>query len=290
MKPLRYTLLFFCLLGGAAVAQDDISTALELRLQSIEARLPDIATLHRLQEQVQQLRENPGSRSTGGTAPERAESSASGAAAAGGGSFSLLQDVQRLQEQVRKLRGQIQSLQHQIKRQEQGQRALYQDLDRRLRALEQPGRPAIGAGAGGNGATTTRGGLPNVDAAVVKNAYLAAFQNLKEGDYAKARTELEAFVQKYPHTDYSDNAWYWLGEARYIDRRYDEALQALHTVIEHFPNSAKVPGAAYKIGVILDEQGKTAEARKQLQMVANKYADNHAADLARQRLQAIGGN
>lgn len=292
-------------LGGWAVsATAEIDTALRLRLEAIESRLPEPGELERLEDAISRL---------AGQDVDAPEGDATGVPAANGGAmFSLLQDVQRLQEQVRKLRGAVDELRYQAKQREERIQALYQDLDARLRALEQGGAAGGfqqggaygGAGAGygaGVGGGVDSGGTPGGSGgfgggaaagneAAAESAYLAAFDKLKRGDYAGAAADFEAFVARFPNSSYTDNAWYWLGEARYVDRKYAGARAAFERVLRQFPDSGKAPGAAYKIGVVLDEQGKTAEARVQLQQVIQQYPDDDVAALARDRLQAIGGN
>lgn len=296
-KRILGLVLALALGGWAASATAEIDTALRLRLEAIESRLPEPGQLERIEDAISRLAGQDVD------APEGATGEVP--AAAGGAMFSLLQDVQRLQEQVRKLRGDIDELRYQATQREERIQALYQDLDARLRALEQGGAAGGfqqggaygGAGAGfgaGVGTAPANGGVGGAVApdneAAAESAYLAAFANLKQGDYRGAAADFEAFVARYPQSSYSDNAWYWLGEARYVERQYAGALAAFERVLQQFPDSAKAPGAAYKIAVILDEQGKAAEARAQLQQVIQQYPDDDAAALARDRLQAIGGN
>ncbi|ROO25860.1 hypothetical protein SAOR_11820 [Salinisphaera orenii MK-B5] len=232
--------------------------------------------------------------------------------------FSLLQDIQRLQEQVRDLRGQIDTLQYKLRQSEQGQRDLYQNLDKRLSALEdggaargndasdefQPiGESDAGAGSdsggsygssgGGYGSTgqddTGRSASSGSDSGAAEQAYTAAFDELKNGKYDAAISGFEDFLDAHPESRYSDNAWYWLGEANYVKRNYDAALEAFRTVVNRFKASDKVAGSLYKIGVIQDEQGEADNARGTLQRVIDQYPDDNAAELARKRLDAIGG-
>ncbi len=197
--------------------------------------------------------------------------------------FVLLQDIRRLQEQMRSLRGQVDTLQYQIRQNEQGQRDLYQNLDKRITALEDGGAPGRGANRSGAGSAMAETN-PAAEA-----AYLSAFNALKQGDYDGAVAGFQRFVQQYPETSYSDNAWYWLGEARYVQRDYAGALTALQTVANRFATSDKMPAALYKIGVVQDEQGETDNARATLNRVIDLHPDTDAARLARERLQAMGG-
>lgn len=262
-------------LPGIAQALD---TATELRLRSIEARLPDADRLEDLERKVNRLS------SAGGDA-------SSAAPAGGGGSFSLLQDIQSLQEEVRGMRGEIEELKHQIRQNEQGQKALFQNLDERLQALEQNGGVAAASGTGADsGGSSRQAAASAVDQGAAEQAYTAAFGLLKEGKYGESRKALARFVEDYPDSSYSDNAYYWLGEAHYVDRQYDQALTAFRKVIQDYPDSGKAGGALYKVGVIQDEQGDTAAAQATLINVVEKYPEDNAAELARKRLKAMSGN
>lgn len=258
----------------AAVATADEETALKLRLESIEARLPDVERLDNLERRVAALAD--------GEPVRVAQASGNDG---GGELFSLYQDLQSLKQEVRELRGQVEELQHRTRQREQRQRDLYQDLDSRLRALEKNGGGATGtAGAGGED-----GGPPEGNPEAAEKAYLAAFDKLKQGDQKAAIEDFKAFVEAHPNSEYTDNAWYWLGQAHYVERNYGDARQALERVVQDFPGSNKAPDAKYKIGVIQDEQGDYKAARKTLRGVVEDHPKADAAELARKRLQALEG-
>ena len=97
----------------------------------------------------------------------------------------------------------------------------------------------------------------------------------------------DGFLREYPVGPYSDNAWYWQGEAHYAERDFDAALQNFAVVVESFPRSPKVPDARLKIGFALYEQQRYEEARAVLTEVQNDYPGRSAAVLARKRLQQM---
>lgn len=278
--PATIVFLLAAIFAAAAFAQDD-RTALELRLRSIEARLPDVDRLERLERKVAAL---AGDTATAGAAAEEG--------AGTGNAFSLYQDIQALQEDVRKLRGRIEELQYRARQREQRQRDLYRDLDRRLLALEKKAGIA-GASPEEGGGTPEKAGDADepadkaADPEAVEQAYLAAFDKLKQGERKEAVDDFEAFVEAHPDSEYTDNAWYWLGQAHYVERGYDKAEKAFRRVLDEFSDSAKAPAALYKIGVIRDERGEYDGARKALNDVIEKYPEDDAAELARKRLEAL---
>lgn len=203
----------------------------------------------------------------------------------GANMFSLLQDNQRLQEQVRDLRGQIDTLRYQLRQNEQGQRDLYENLDKRLSTLENGGSGGVAGNAGdGSYDSDSASGDPAVQA-----QYMAAFDKLKNGQYDGAISGFNAFLEQHPESAYSDNAWYWLGEANYVQRNYDASTKAFQTVVNRFQASDRVAGSLYKIGIIQAEQGETDNARSTLERVISQYPDDSAAEMARKRLQSLGG-
>lgn len=187
--------------------------------------------------------------------------------------FSLLQDVQRLREQVRRMRGQVQTLEHQIKRNRESQQRMYQELDERLTALENGG-----TAKGGNKASK----------AEIKESYLAAFDLLRNGKYNAAIGSFEQFNQKYPDNSYSDNALYWLGQARYVQGDLSGAMKALQKLEKKYPESSKLPSALFRIGVIKETVGKTSDAQAIFKSVIKDYPDSESAAMARKRLQKMG--
>lgn len=254
-----------------------LDAATELRLRSIEARLPDADELADLERKVNAL-------SPDGGASE-------GVAATGGSMFSVIQDLQALQEEVRKLNGEVEELKHLAKQSETGQRELYQSLDKRLTALEEGGGSSSTGSSEGN---TSGGGSSQsqspADKEAAEQAYNAAYAKLKAGEYAESRKAFNEFVENYPNSSYNDNAWYWLGQAHYVDRDYEPSLSAFRKVLSDYPDSNKAGSALYYIGVIQDEKGSVSDARTTLIKVIEDYPEDNAADLARKRLKAIGGN
>ena len=107
------------------------------------------------------------------------------------------------------------------------------------------------------------------------------------GQNESAVRSFDEFLVSFPDGPFSDNAWYWQGEAMYAQRIFDAALRNFGVVINSFPQSTKVPDARLKIGFALYEQGRFGEARNILTEVQNDYPGRSAAVLARKRLQKM---
>jgi|SRR5699024_3014267 len=190
-------------------------------------------------------------------------------------SFELIQDMQRQKEEIRQLRGKIELLEHQIERNRISRQEMYERLDERLKTLKQ--------------ALEEGGGNARANDEAAEKAYLAAFEQMRNGKYDAAVSEFEAFNEKYPNSAYSDNAWYWLGQARYVQGDLDGAMQALRTVIDDYPDSDKVPSSLFRMGVIKLAQGQSGEAQSLFRQVISDYPEDKAAEMAREQLEEMSG-
>ncbi len=120
--------------------------------------------------------------------------------------------------------------------------------------------------------------------------YAQAFSALKAGSYSVAITGFKDFLTTYPASSLAPNAQYWLGEASYVTRSFDDAGTAFRTVLQKYPQSPKAPDAMLKLGLTQYEQKRYVDARRTLQDVTQKYPDSDAARLAAERLKRIPAN
>jgi tol-pal system protein YbgF len=231
----------------------------------------------------------------------------------------LVIEVQELQDEVRNLRGQVEEQSRELENLKRRQRDQYLDLDQRLSDLRnsQPvttgGTPGTtGVAAQGStvpppaedvpevrapltaGSTVTGIGQPVAQsqtpastAAEEKAAYDQAFQELKELRYADAAEKFQAFLDRYPNSEYSDNAQYWLGESYYVTRNYDIALKAFQELMDRYPDSPKVPDALLKMGYTHYELKQWDSARAALTQVQESYPGTTLARLAESRLRGM---
>ena len=83
------------------------------------------------------------------------------------------------------------------------------------------------------------------------------------------------------------SAQYWLGEAYYVSRDYDNAVVAFRAVGDRWPNSRKAPDALLKLGFTQYEQKKYSDARTTLTQVTQRYPNTDAARLAQDRIKRL---
>ncbi len=193
----------------------------------------------------------------------------------------LLLQVDRLQTELRQLRGQVETQGHEIERLKAKNRDLAADLDRRLRELEQN---RAGTPAGDGAPAKMPGRKPAPLTAEEQKHYDRAFALLKQAHYERAAKDFQGFLAKYPDGALAANARYWLGESRYVVKNYREALVEFRRVLKDHPDSDKLPDALLKVGYVLQELGEVDPARKTLADVIKRYPNTRAARSAEERL------
>jgi TolA-binding protein len=89
-------------------------------------------------------------------------------------------------------------------------------------------------------------------------------------------------IEHYPIGVYAPNAYYWIGEvhAAKPEPDYEAARQALVQVIKSYPDSNKVPDAAFKLGKVYHLMGDCQRAKASLSDVAKTYSTKSAGKLA----------
>jgi tol-pal system protein YbgF len=196
--------------------------------------------------------------------------------------LELAKRIDALQADVRTIRGEVEMLQNQSEGGKAQSRSLYGDLEKRLAALETLG--CVGGAVIGPGSA-----MPPAGAAMAgeQGSYDAAFTALKAADYPKAIAAFKGFLATYPASPLASNAQYWLGEAYYVTRSYDDAITAFRKDTTDWPESRKAPDALVKIGFTQSAQGRNGEARATLEDVTRRFPGSEAAQLAAERLKRM---
>ncbi len=213
---------------------------------------------------------------------------------------SLVTRIDRLENQLRQMTGQMEQLQYRN-----------QQLEQQLRAVQGGTGPAIGAappaepgrradvfdpsqqagapgaprplgttapsgpsgapmdlgtlsGAAAGGSTPAAGGTP-------RELFDSGFGALQRQDYAGAGQTFEQFVRLYPNDRATPDAYYWLGESQYLRKSYKEAAQNFLKVSTDYPNAVKAPDALLRLGQSLAGIGEKDAACATLNAVGNKY-------------------
>ena len=206
----------------------------------------------------------------------------------------LLFMIEQLQQEVRTLRGLVEEQSYALRSLQESGKARYRDLDARVMALTR----AASASPAVSGTGTTSGSIPesavqdeteSTEGSVSttqppsedqKRAYQSAYQLIKERKFDEAVDALHGFIDKYPEGELSGNAYYWLGEVYLVLPKLEQAKQAFSIVVKSFPNHRKLPDAMFKLAVTHDRMQDPAASEKLLNEVQQKFPQSTAAKLA----------
>jgi tol-pal system protein YbgF len=197
--------------------------------------------------------------------------------------LTLAADIEKLREEIRNLRGQIETLGNNIEGVAKRQRDMYVDLDQRLRRFEQPAAPGTAA------APSAAGDTPKQAAAAPVNAeenetYERAQGQRRIGNYQGAITAFQAFILKYPKSTLAPRAQYWIGDSYFNMRDFKNAISSQQKLLAAYPDSSSVPDALLNMASAQIEAGDTAAARKTMDGLIARFPSSEAAEKARRRV------
>ena len=278
------------------------------------------------------------------------------------GLLEMLQQMGTLEEEISRLRGELEVQNHALEQIKKRQRDLYRDIDRRLQRFETPLTTAIGEAAGaaepplqtlspitetevtgteqqdemtltlelvgqepeagatgesivplttpqeplaglegtGTAADPAQDMTPSeapdgasvaipvsVDPGRIQTDYQNAFNLLKQSRYERSVGAFREFLASYPDSEYADKAQFWLGEAYYVNRLFDQALVEYNALLQNYPDSRKLAQAQLKAGFCQLELGQIEPAKQQLEDLIQQYPGTTAARLAQDRLKDV---
>ena len=181
--------------------------------------------------------------------------------------------LDQLNQQVATLRGQNEDLTNQVATLQKQQKDYYTDLDGRLKKFE-PQQQTVDGVEG-----TVQPGETE--------AFNAASQQFRSGDFKNAATSFRSFIAKYPQSPYQPTAQYWLGNALYALRDYKGSTSVWQNVAQKYPQHPRAPEALLAIANNQLEQGQKAAAKKTLEQIVAQYGGSDVAQSAQSKLSQI---
>jgi len=197
--------------------------------------------------------------------------------------------LQQNEDEIRRLTGQLEEVDFRLRRLVDRIDKLVNDVDFRLKELEQgraagapgPLSPPLAAGTGGpppqpqtQPQTAAPPGLivgpqpvapapapvlippPAAPAAAAKlpdgspkEQYDYAYGLLRRASFAEAELAFQEFIKRNPKSDLLSNAWYWLGESHYVRKQLDAAARAYAQGYKEFPEGNKAGDTLFKLAV-----------------------------------------
>lgn len=189
---------------------------------------------------------------------------------------ALRRSLLDLQSQIDQTRGDVANLRGQS---EQAQRSVtdlqrsQQDWSNRLKQLEP--------------SAVNLDGLQFSASPAEQRDYEAAFGTFRSGDFNAAQSALNGFVQQYPRSGYLPSALFWLGNAQYATKSYQDAINNFRRQLSLAPQHARAADAMLAIANCQVELKDTKGARATLEELSRKYPDTDADRAGKERLARL---
>ncbi len=189
--------------------------------------------------------------------------------------------LSELQREVRSLTGQVEDNNFKLKQIQDRQRDLYREIESRFSKSSSNESSTQNASQNNTGSNTTNQNTvanstlnqssakingPKIDEADARREFEVAFLLVRNKDYAKAISSFSDFLVKYPSSNYSANARFWMGQVYLVQNNQADAQKQFEALISEFPSSSKTLAAKLKLADLFLKQELWSKAK-------NYYAD-----------------
>jgi tol-pal system protein YbgF len=197
--------------------------------------------------------------------------------------LDLQGQIEALNGEIRKLRGQNEELAHGLQDAEKREKDFYVDLDTRLRHFESKEEAAAVAAAAISTPPPAVVADPS-DPAIENRAFEVAYALFKSGKHAEAVKAFQEFAKKYPESVHLPNASYWQGNAQFALKDYKNALDTYQGLLKAYPAAPKAADTLFNIAGCQQELKQAQAAQKTLKQLVAQHPASEAAAKAKKML------
>ena len=203
--------------------------------------------------------------------------------------LDLQGQIEALNTEIRKLRGQNEEIAHGLQDAEKRQKDFYVDLDTRVRHFESTEEAtkeaAVAAAVAAVAKPVATPVAVELPAPVSEaRALESAYDFYKAGNQAEAIKAFQEFLKKYPDSVHIPNVNYWLGNAQYALKDYQGALDNYQGLLKDYPDTPKTPEVLLAIAECQKKLKLPISAHKTLNQLIAKYPASAAAAQAKKLL------
>lgn len=195
----------------------------------------------------------------------------------------LFYQLQILQDEMMKMRGQMEEQAHQISQLKQQRLDDYIAFDKRIAALStQPIKvPQASGSVSAISPSTTTTTLPSNTSGNEQNDYKSAFTLVREKKAEEAKVAFSAFIKNYPKSSLLPNCYFWLGRLQAQTNQLDEANASFGEIIKRFPEDKRVPETILHRAKVQFELGDKIMPKTELENLIARHS--HSTDTSLQR-------
>ena len=211
-----------------------------------------------------------------------------------------LQRIDALEQEVRRLTGDVERQQFQIDQIVKDGTNRIGDLEFRLCELESgcdiaaldrtaPLGGMVVPKSGQPGRQTRTAPVDSADATMSEqSSFNQAFSAFEAGDYANAAEMFESFASAFAGGPLSGEAYFWRGEALAAANNWSDAALSFLESFSGSPAGVKAPDALFRLGVSLAQLGQVEEACLMLSEVSVRYPASSAVTKANVEFAGLG--
>ena len=196
----------------------------------------------------------------------------------------MLNQIELIKQDVSKLRGDIETLRHLNATVEQRQKDLYQDLDGRLRKIEEKSS-TNNTNTPNKGAEATL--TPEVKSPSDQEVYDQANTLLDNLKYKEAFQAFTDFIKQFPNSALLPDAKYGLANTQFNLKNYKASIGTYQKLLDQHPEFAKNPEALLGLANAQIQLALIPEAKKSLKDLIKKYPQSDLIKNAQKRLKVL---
>ena len=200
-----------------------------------------------------------------------------------GSMLDLLTQIESLNQELRRLRGQSEELEHNLQDAKNRQKDFYVDLDARMRHFEAAEVAVQSASA----QKVEDKSIGEDVAAVESSAYEVVYAYYKAANYEKVLESSREFLKKFPDSSRAPNVHYLMGDAYFSLDDFKKSIASYQVIVSKYESNSNVPDAWLNIAACQQQLKDIPSAKKTLKLLIAKYPDSKAAKKAKQRLAAF---
>lgn len=195
--------------------------------------------------------------------------------------LDLQMQLEAINTELRKLRGQNEELVHNLQDAEKRQKDFYIDLDARLRRIEESSvaAPPVDRADGSKDVSD--------DPVGENRAFEAAYNLYKAENYQNAAMAFSNFLKSYPQTVHEANVHYWMGNAYFLLKDCKNSISSYQALIEKYQDHPRAPEAMLNIADCELEMKNKTGAKKTLKQLISQFPGSDASEKAKKRLATI---
>ncbi len=130
--------------------------------------------------------------------------------------------------------------------------------------------------------------MPSVaHADAVKTMYDRAYALYEQGQLSSAIPTFREITEKYPNSSLADNAQYWIGEAYFVLKRYEQAIIEFDKTLT-YQNTNKREDAVYKLASCHERLGKSETALELYTRLLAEFPNTRHASYVLKKLDMLG--